>query len=57
LHCAITAAVGAIGSKRLNALAVTSIRRNGVPPSVPTLAESGLAGFDVVNNHGIVAPA
>jgi len=54
---AITAAVSAIQAKRMNGLAVTSIRRNGALPAVPTLAESGFPGFDVVNHHGILAPA
>jgi tripartite-type tricarboxylate transporter receptor subunit TctC len=44
-------------AKRVNALAVTSAKRLGAVPDVPTVAESGFPGFDVTNNHGIVAPA
>ncbi len=44
-------------AKRVNALAVTSAKRLGAVPAVPTVAESGFPGYDVTNNHGIVAPA
>ena len=54
---ASTAAVPIVQAKRLNALAVTSAKRLGALPEVPTVAESGFAGFNVVNNHGILAPA
>ena len=54
---AITGALPLIQSKRVNALAISSVTRNGALPTVPTVAESGFPGFHVVNNHGIVAPA
>ena len=54
---ASTAALPLIQAKRVNALAVTSSNRLGALPGVPTVAESGLAGFEVTNNHGIFAPA
>ena len=54
---AITGAMPLIQSKRVTALAITSQKRNGALPNVPTVAESGFPGFHVVNNHGIVAPA
>lgn len=38
-------------------LAVTSAKRIGALPGVPTLAESGFPGLEVTNNHGILAPA
>jgi tripartite-type tricarboxylate transporter receptor subunit TctC len=53
----IPAAIPLINAKRLNALAVTSIKRNGAMPNVPTVAESGFPGFDVTNLGGILAPA
>src|SRR5262249_54313379 len=46
-----------IQAKRLNALAVTSIKRIGALPDVPTVAESGFPGFDVPSTFGILAPA
>ena len=37
-------------------LAVTSAGRSQVAPDVPTLAESGLPGFDAVTWYGLMAP-
>jgi tripartite-type tricarboxylate transporter receptor subunit TctC len=42
---------------RLRALGVTTLKRSGALPGVPTLAEQGLAGFDVSVFFGVVAPA
>jgi tripartite-type tricarboxylate transporter receptor subunit TctC len=42
---------------RLRALAVTSAQRSSMAPNVPTLAESGVAGFDVSPWYGVVVPA
>ena len=41
----------------LRALAVTSPERSPALPDVPTMAESGLPGFQAVSWHGVVAPA
>lgn len=42
---------------RIRMLAVTSAERSAVIPDIPTLAESGLTGFDVINVVGLLAPA
>ena len=42
---------------KLRALAVTSLKRAKVAPDVPTIAESGVAGFQVENWQGIVVPS
>jgi tripartite-type tricarboxylate transporter receptor subunit TctC len=42
---------------RVKALAVTSAKRSSALPDVPSMAESGLSGFDVVNYFAIAAPA
>lgn len=42
---------------KARALAVTTERRSSVAPDVPTVAESGLAGFDVSSWQGLVVPA
>jgi tripartite-type tricarboxylate transporter receptor subunit TctC len=42
---------------KLRALGVTTAQRSSVAPDVPTLSESGLAGYDVTTWHGLVAPA
>jgi len=39
------------------ALAVTSVKRTALLPDVPTLAEAGVAGFDLQSWWGIVGPA
>ncbi len=45
-----------IRAKRLRALAVTTPKRAGQLPEVPTLAETGLKGFEMTNWYGVVAP-
>jgi tripartite-type tricarboxylate transporter receptor subunit TctC len=42
---------------RLKAIAVTGSRRSPLFPDIPTVAEAGLTGFDVVGWGGIVGPA
>jgi len=42
---------------RIRALAVTGPARTAVAPNIPTVAESGLAGFDVTGWYGMLAPA
>jgi tripartite-type tricarboxylate transporter receptor subunit TctC len=42
---------------KLRALGVTTAARVGSAPDIPTLAESGLAGFELVAWQGVVAPA
>jgi tripartite-type tricarboxylate transporter receptor subunit TctC len=42
---------------KLKPLAVTSAERSPVAPDVPTVAESGLPGFDVNVWYGLLAPA
>ena len=46
-----------IQSGRLKALAVTSLKRSQVMPVVPTVAESGLKGFEALQWFGVFAPA
>ena len=53
----LTASIGHIRDGRLKALAVTSKTRSPLLPSVPTLAELGVTGFDVSTWTGIFGPA
>ncbi|VTU25067.1 Argininosuccinate lyase [Variovorax sp. PBL-E5] len=52
-----SAAVPMVRTGKLRALAVTSPNRLAALPSVPTMAESGVAGFDLREWEGLVAPA
>ena len=42
---------------RLKVLAVTGAKRSELVPDVPTIAESGLEGYDAPNWYGVFAPA
>jgi tripartite-type tricarboxylate transporter receptor subunit TctC len=42
---------------KLRALAVTTAQRSGVAPDVPTMAESGLAGYELSSWQAVFAPA
>jgi len=46
-----------IKAGKLRALAVTSAQRSATLPELPTLAESGLPGFEASSWFGILAPA
>ena len=53
----LTPLVQHIKGGKLRALAVTTAKRSSTLPDVPTLAESGLAGFDQGTWFGVLAPA
>ena len=42
---------------RLRALAVTGAKRSPAVPNIPTVAESGIPGYEVTNWYGVSAPA
>jgi tripartite-type tricarboxylate transporter receptor subunit TctC len=46
-----------IKAGKLRALAVTSAERSSALPDLPTLSESGLAGFEASSWFGVLAPA
>ena len=48
---------GALEGKLIRALAGTSLKRSSTFPDLPTVAESGLPGFDAVLTYGLVAAA
>jgi tripartite-type tricarboxylate transporter receptor subunit TctC len=48
---------GALEGKLIRALAGTSLKRSSTFPDLPTVAESGLPGFDAVLTYGLLAPA
>ena len=53
----IPASISNIAAGQLRGLAVTSTKRSAAVPDVPTAAESGLPGFEVVQYYGLAAPA
>jgi len=48
--------LGYVQSGRLRPLAVTSSARSPLLPNVPTVAESGVPGYDVTSWYGLFAP-
>ncbi|WP_237716877.1 Bug family tripartite tricarboxylate transporter substrate binding protein [Cupriavidus basilensis] len=56
LYASVASAVPLIKSGKLRALAVTSAARIDSLPNVPTIAESGLADFDVTSWYAMWAP-
>jgi tripartite-type tricarboxylate transporter receptor subunit TctC len=53
----ITTAWALAKGGKLRALAVTTASRSPVAPEVPTLAESGLPGYEIGSWQGVFAPA
>ncbi len=53
----LPSAVGHIKGGRLRGIALTSAQRSESMPDIPTLAESGLPGFDVNPWFGLLVPA
>jgi len=50
-------ALAQVKSGKLRAIAVTTLKRAPALPDTPTVAESGVKGFEVANWQGIVVPA
>jgi len=60
IELAFTAATSSLAptkAGRLRALAVTSTRRLPLVPELPTMAEAGVPGYELVNWYGMLAPA
>ncbi|MGZ5225452.1 MAG: tripartite tricarboxylate transporter substrate binding protein [Burkholderiales bacterium] len=53
----ITSGLPQVRSGKLRALGVTSKERSTVVPDVPTIAESGLPGYEATTWYGMLAPA
>lgn len=53
----VTPVLPHIKAGKLRALAVTTARRSGALPDVPTLDEAGLKGFDIGTWFGVLAPS
>lgn len=53
----ITQAIPLVDARKLRALAVTSPARSPVAPSIPTIAEGGVKGYDMTNWYGLLVSA
>jgi tripartite-type tricarboxylate transporter receptor subunit TctC len=49
-------ALAHVRTGKLRALAVTSLKRSAAAPDLPTVAESGLTGYEMVAWQGLFAP-
>lgn len=57
LFGSVSTSLPMVRSGKLRALVVTSTKRVSTVPEVPTIAESGFPGYEVVQWFGIAAPA
>ncbi|MBM3372534.1 MAG: tripartite tricarboxylate transporter substrate binding protein [Betaproteobacteria bacterium] len=53
----LNSASGHVRAGRVRGIAVTGAKRSPVFPEVPTLIESGVAGYEATTWHGMVVPA
>ena len=53
----LASSLGQVKAGRIRALAVTTAKRTPLAPDLPTIAESGLPGFDISTWFGIFVPA
>ena len=57
MFSSMVAIIPHIQAGRLRALAVTSLKRSPLLPNTPTLAESGLPGYEAGSWYGLLVPA
>ena len=53
----VLGALPLVKAGRLRALGVSSAERSPIAPELPTIAETGLPGFDMTNWYGLLVPA
>ncbi|MBV8168648.1 MAG: tripartite tricarboxylate transporter substrate binding protein [Alphaproteobacteria bacterium] len=53
----IPSSIAQVTAGRLRALAISTAQRSALLPNLPTIAESGVPGFEVSSWFGVVAPA
>jgi len=57
LFTSIPSALSQIQARRVKPLAVSTAKRSGALPDVPTVSEAGLPGYDAASWYGLFAPA
>jgi tripartite-type tricarboxylate transporter receptor subunit TctC len=57
MFSAIPSAVPFLKDGRMRGLGVSSTRRSGAIPDVPTIGEAGVPGYDLVSWNGVLVPA
>ena len=57
LFFSLTGALPQIKAGRVRAIAVTSAKRSGAAPEIPTVGESGVPGYEATNVYGVLVPA
>ncbi len=50
-------ALSFVKASRLRALGVSTLKRSAIVPEIPTIAESGVPGYEVIGWYGFLAPA
>ncbi len=53
----VISALPQVKNGRLRAIGVTGLKRAAVAPDIPTIAEAGVTGYEVVQWYGVLAPA
>ena len=53
----LPSAVPQVKAGNLRALGITTAKRSAAAPGIPTIAESGLPGYEMATWYGLVAPA
>ena len=57
MFAAIPSVTAHVRAGQMKAIAVSSLKRSGVMPEIPTVAESGVPGFELISWNGILGPA
>lgn len=53
----LTALMNQIKAGKVRSIGIATLKRSALAPDIPTIAEQGLPGFEVVSWTGVVAPA
>ncbi len=57
MFAAIPSVAAHVRAGQMKAIAVSSLKRSAVMPEIPTVAESGVPGFELISWNGILGPA